>query len=198
METHTLPTSRDRSALTAALKPLAVDGTTISFSAFSWSVRPPGQDARKQTRKERVSRNPEIKMGAILGRSPAGKQAFVTWAWVVVPSGLSLRGPDMSIGMRLLTVSYETADSVGSESMAVSLSDPLGWNGATGPAKAAADLTPPSGGTSCWLHVAACSPVTEEVAGRGADPAVGAGRLLAGSDELLELATSLALLSSAS
>jgi len=31
VETHTLPSSRDRSALTAALKPLAVDGTTISF-----------------------------------------------------------------------------------------------------------------------------------------------------------------------
>jgi hypothetical protein len=179
--------SRDRSALTAALKPLAVDGTIISFSAFSWAVRPPGQDDRNQARKERVSRTPEIKMGDLLGRSPAAKQAFVTWAWVVVPSGLSLRGPDMLLDMRLLTVSGETAVSDGSDSMAVGLSDPLGWNGATGPAKAAAYVTPPSGGTSCRLHVAACSPVAEEVAGRGADPAVGAGRLLAGSDESPEL-----------
>ena len=45
METHTLPQSWDRSALTKALKPLTVDGTTISFSASSWVVRPQGQDA---------------------------------------------------------------------------------------------------------------------------------------------------------
>ena len=35
-----------RSALTTALKTLAVVGTTISFSAFSWAVRPPGQAGR--------------------------------------------------------------------------------------------------------------------------------------------------------
>jgi len=39
VETYTVPSSRDRSALNAALKPLAVDGTTISFSASSWAVR---------------------------------------------------------------------------------------------------------------------------------------------------------------
>ena len=39
---HPLPQSRDRSALTASLNPLAVDETTISFPAFSWAVRPPG------------------------------------------------------------------------------------------------------------------------------------------------------------
>ena len=39
---------------------------------------------------------------------------------------MSVRGPDMSLDMRLLTVSFETADSDGSESMAVGLSDPLG------------------------------------------------------------------------
>ena len=58
-----------------------------------------------------MSRTPEIKMGVLLGRSPARKQALVTWAWVVVPSGLSLRGPDMSLDMRQLTVSDETAGS---------------------------------------------------------------------------------------
>jgi len=43
VETH-LPPSKDRSALTVALKPLAVDGTTISLSALIWAVRPPGQE----------------------------------------------------------------------------------------------------------------------------------------------------------
>ena len=100
----------DRSALIAALKPLAFDGTTISFSALSWAVRPRGQDARNQTRKARVSRAAEIKMGVLLKRSPANKQGLFTWAFGVVPSGLSLRGPDMSLDMRLLTVSDETAD----------------------------------------------------------------------------------------
>ena len=65
-------------------------------------------------------------MGVLLGRSPAGKHVLATWALIVVPSGMSLRGPDMSLDMRLLTVSEETAGSDGSESMAVGLSDPLG------------------------------------------------------------------------
>jgi len=95
----------------------------------------------------------------------------------------------MSVDMRLLTVSDETAGSDGSVSKAVSLSNPLGSNGATGPAKAAAYVTPHSGGPSCRLHVAACSPVAAEVAGRGADPTIGAGRLLAGSDEATVLAS---------
>jgi hypothetical protein len=103
------PPSRERSALTVALKPLLVNGTTISFSAFSWAVRPSGQDARNQARKARVSRTPEIKMDVLLGSSPAGKQLLATWARMVVPSGMSLRGPDMSLGMRLLTVSGEIA-----------------------------------------------------------------------------------------
>jgi hypothetical protein len=42
------PPSKDRSALTVALNPSAVDGTTINFSPFSWAVRPggpqPGQE----------------------------------------------------------------------------------------------------------------------------------------------------------
>jgi len=86
-----------RSALTAALKPLAFDGTTISFSA----VRLPGQDARIQARKARVPRVSQIKMGVFLGRSPADKQVLVTWAIGVVPSGLSLRGQVMSLDMRV-------------------------------------------------------------------------------------------------
>jgi hypothetical protein len=77
--------------LTAALNPLVVDGMTISFSAFSWAIRSPGQDARNQARKVQESRTPEMKMGVLLGRSPAGKQVLVTWAFGVMPSGLSLR-----------------------------------------------------------------------------------------------------------
>ena len=125
VETYTVPSSRDRSALTAALKPLAGDGKTLSYSASSWAVTPPGQDARNQARNARVSREPEIKMVVSLGRSPAGKQVLATRALVVVPSGLSLRGPDTSLDIPLLTVSDETAGSDGSESMAVGLSGPL-------------------------------------------------------------------------
>jgi hypothetical protein len=65
-------------------------------------------------------------MGALLGRSPAGKQALATWARIVVPIGMSLRGPNMSLDIRLLTDSWETADSDIPESIAVDLSDPLG------------------------------------------------------------------------
>jgi hypothetical protein len=99
----------------------------------------------------------------------------------------------MSLDMRLLAVWEETAGSDGSESMAVGLSDPLGWFEATGPASTAAYVAPPSGGPSCRLLAAACSPVTDGVAGRGADPAPVAGRLLAGSIESPELSSSLAL-----
>jgi hypothetical protein len=73
VETHTL--TPIRSALIVVLKPLPADGTNNSFSAYSWAVRPPGQDVRKQARKTRVSRTPEINMGVLLGRSPAGKQS---------------------------------------------------------------------------------------------------------------------------
>jgi len=62
------------------------------------------------------------------------------------------------------------------------------------PAKTAAYVSPPSGDTRCRLQDAACSPVTsDEFAGRGADPASGAGHLMAGSDESPEFANSLAL-----
>ena len=118
--------SRELSALIAALNPSTVDGATINFSPFSWAIRPPGQDARNQASKERVSLKPEIKMGVLLGRSPAGRQALASWAFEVEPSGMTLRCPDMSLDIRLLVVSDETSDSDGSESMAVGLSCPLG------------------------------------------------------------------------
>jgi hypothetical protein len=112
--------------VTVALNPSAVDGTTISFPAFSWAVRPPVQAANNKARKAWVSWVPEIKMGVLFGRSPAGKQVLATWARLVVPFNMSLKGTDMSPDMRLLAVSAEIADSDGSESMAVGLSVQLG------------------------------------------------------------------------
>ena len=53
-------------------------------------------------------------------------QVLATWALAVVPLGMSLRDHDMSVDMRLLAASGETAGSDGSESMVVGLSDPLG------------------------------------------------------------------------
>jgi hypothetical protein len=90
--------------MTTARNPSAVDGTTINFSPLIWAVRPPGQDARNEARKLRVSLTPEIKIGVLLGRSLAGKQVLVTWAFGVVQTGMPLRGPDMSLDMRLLAV----------------------------------------------------------------------------------------------
>ena len=100
--------SRDRSALTAALNPSAVDGTTINFSPFSWAIRPPGQEARNQARKEWVSLTPEIKMDILLRRSPARRQDLATSTFEMVPSGMPFRGPDLSLDMRLLVVTIET------------------------------------------------------------------------------------------
>jgi len=39
VEAHTLPASKDSCALTVSLKPVAVHGTSVSFSAFSLLVR---------------------------------------------------------------------------------------------------------------------------------------------------------------
>ena len=108
--------------LAVALKPSAVDGTTINFSPFNWAVKLLGQDDRNQAWKALVSPTPLIKMGVLLGRSPAA----ATLALQVVPAGVLLRGPDMSWDMRLVAVSVETADSDGFESMAEGLSVPLG------------------------------------------------------------------------
>ena len=68
-----------------------------------------------------MSLKPEIKMSVLLRRSPARRQAFE-----VVPSAMSLRGPDMSLDLHLLVVSIEKPGSDGSESIAVGLSGPLG------------------------------------------------------------------------
>ena len=87
--------------------------TVGGFSAFTWAVRPTGQVARNQARKARVSCTIKIKMALLLGLSCSGKQILVTWALVVVPSGISLRCSDMSLDMRLLTVSEETPRETG-------------------------------------------------------------------------------------
>jgi hypothetical protein len=79
VKTHTLPPSKDCNALSMALNPSAIDGTTIEFSPFSWAVRLPGQIARNQTAKVRASLNPVIKMGVLLGRR-AGKKVLATRA----------------------------------------------------------------------------------------------------------------------
>ena len=112
--------------LTTALNPSVVDGTAINFSPLGWAIRPPGQDAHNQVRKERASLTPVIKMGILLGRSPDDKQVLVTWACGVVPSGLPFRGQDMSLDICLLAIPNESAGSDGSQPMAVGLSGPLG------------------------------------------------------------------------
>ena len=117
---------------------------------------------------------------------------MVTWALEVAPSGMPLRGPDMSLDMRLEGVCIETPDSEGSESMAVGLRVPLGRDGAALAANTAAYVAPTPDGPGCRLLAAACSPVTEVVAGRGTDPTPVAGRRLAGSELSPELASSLA------
>ena len=95
--------------------------------------------------------------------------------------------------MRLIAVSFESADSDESESFAVGLSFPLGSIGAADKSNAAAYVDPPSGGPSSRLPLAACSPVIEDDAGRGADQASDAGRLMVGSIESPEIANSLSL-----
>jgi hypothetical protein len=92
VETPTLPPSRERRALTLARKPSAVDGTTISFSDFSWAVRSLGQDARNKARKVLVLVTPEIKMAVSL-IGPLGfcgaTGAATTATYVIPPSGNS-------------------------------------------------------------------------------------------------------------
>jgi hypothetical protein len=52
-----------------------------------------------------------------------------TWAVVVVPSDVPLRGPDMSSDMRPGAASEETAGSDGSEPLAEGLIGPFGMYG---------------------------------------------------------------------
>ena len=76
-----------------------------------------------------MSLTPVIKIGVLLGRSPAGRQGWATWESTVVPTGMPLRGLEMSVDMRLGAVSEETAGSDGSDPLAVGLSGPLDFAG---------------------------------------------------------------------
>jgi hypothetical protein len=73
--------------------------------------------------------------------------------------------------MRPGAVSWETADLIGSEPLAVGMSSPLGFSGVTVAAATAAYVAPPSGDTTCQPTEGACSSVAlDELAGNGADP----------------------------
>jgi hypothetical protein len=85
-----------------------------------------------------MSVTPVIKMGVLLGRSPAGTQVVATWAEDVVPVGMPLIGPDMSSDMRLGAGSEQPAGSDRSKPLAVGVIGPLGGCGATGAATTAA------------------------------------------------------------
>ena len=58
--------SSDGTALTAALKPSALSGTTTKFSSLSWADRFLGQDPRSHAKNALVSLTPEIKIGVLL------------------------------------------------------------------------------------------------------------------------------------
>ena len=77
--------------MTASRKPSPVDVTTIKFSPFSWAFKPLGQDDRNQARKALVSPKPEMKMGVLLGRSPAVAQVMAILALGEVPAGVPCR-----------------------------------------------------------------------------------------------------------
>ena len=120
-----------------------------------------------------------------------GGRWLATRAWSVVPTGMPLRGPDMSVDMRPGAVSEEIAGPDGSDPLAVGLVGPLGLCGAV---NTAAYVAPPSGDPSCRPPVAACSPVAlVDDTGSGAYPSPVVGRRFAGSEVSPELASSLAL-----
>ena len=125
---------------------------------------------------------PEIKIGGLLGRFPADVQVLVTCTVAVVPSGMSLSGPNISLdNMHLEAVSETVLRPV--RTLGCRREQPLGMFGAMDKATTAAKVTPPSGGQGCQLRTAACSPVTSDgIASRGAVPAPGTGRLFAGSN----------------
>jgi hypothetical protein len=120
VEVHTTFPIKGPQGAAAALKPLAVDGVTINRPALSWAVNGAGQEERSHARKLRVSVKPEIKIGVLLRRSPAGRFGLITPVGVVVvPIGMPLSGPDTSGDVRLSAVSGETAG--------LDKSKPLAW-----------------------------------------------------------------------
>ena len=130
MKSHTIPPSSARNALTAALNPLAVAGTTTSFSALSYTDSWQGHDDRSHARKALVSPTLEIKMGVLFRLCPAGRLVAAAWAEVVVaPTGMLIRGSDTSLGVRPGAASGEAASLVDTKPLAVGLSGPPGCCG---------------------------------------------------------------------
>jgi hypothetical protein len=167
-----------------ARKPSAVGGTTINFSAFSWAVRSLGNDARNQARDFLISATPEIKMGVLLGRCLFGHAGV---RHVGVYSGVDTRAaqrPGHVTRHASGGCLQETTGSDMSERLAVSLSSPLGFCGATGVTTTAAHVIPPSGDSSCWSPESIYSPVESgDCCSSGVGPAPVAGRQVAGSDQ---------------
>jgi hypothetical protein len=96
----------------------------------------------------------------------------------------ALIGLDMSLDMHLGTDSEETVGSDGSDPLAVGVSGQLGKCRAKGAATTAAYVIPPSEDPSCRPpEVASSHMASMEFAGSGADPALGSGHLMAGSEE---------------
>jgi hypothetical protein len=107
---------------------------------------------------------------------------------------LSIKDPGMSLDMRLLAVSDERAGSKSSELVAVGVSEPLVTVMATDSSDSTAYVTPLSGGPSCRLLAAACSPVIcNALAGRGVSREAGPGRRFAGSNNSPDITNALAL-----
>jgi len=99
----------------------------------------------------------------------------------------------MSLDMRLLAVSNETASSKSPALVAVGVSDPIVTVGAMGSANTTAYVTPSSGGPSCRLLAAASSPVTgDALTGRCVGQEVGPGRRFAGSNDSPDVSGALA------
>jgi hypothetical protein len=76
-----------------------------------------------------VSLTPEIKMDVLLGLSPAGRQVLATWAGLVVPTGVPLRGPDTSLNVRPSAASDEAVCLDESRPLAGGVSCPPGFCG---------------------------------------------------------------------
>lgn len=108
---------------------------------------------------------------------------------------LSFRSLDIPLrDMHLESASEETVGLDGSDPLVLGMSDPLGFFGAKGPASIDAYIAPSSGDPSCRLQSEVCSPMISATSvDRGTVPALGPGCLVAGSEELPELASSMAL-----
>jgi len=114
-------------------------------------------------------------------------QVLAVWAFAVVPSGVLLRGPDMSLDMRLLLSRLR-------HRVRWVRIHGCGLRGHTW-LKRGDESVHLAAYVTLLLDVptAACSPVPDEIVHRGADTAPGPGRQLAGSIESPELASSLAM-----